>query len=370
MNRPRRPFARLLTPASVALLAASLLAVIAIFLAAGDPLALARLGTRFSQGDPLGEPGYDGQFVYYMARDLDPQRVQAYLDVPAYRYQRILLPVLARLFSLGNPAAIPWVLVILGVFSLAGGTWAMQALLEGWGVSRWYALVYGLWAGFLLAVIVDLPEPLAYGLVAAGLLARERGRNLAAWLLLGFAAFAKEVAWIFGVAVGVSALFGRRWREATGVFLCAGLPYLLFQGWLWLTFGRPGLGSGGDMATPFEWLPFMGLLRIGAYSPLYLVAMLVVFGPTVLWPAIWGMIKGIQNLGARRTDDPFAWGLLLNSLAIAFLPFSTFRETGAILRLACGLVLSVLLFAGSQRQRRVLNICTFWLVLNVFLLKN
>lgn len=370
MNRTRLVASRLISPTAVTLLAAALLAAVAILLAEGDALALARLGSRFAQGDPQGEPGYDGQFVYYMSRDLDPQRVQAYLDVPAYRYQRILLPGLARLFSLGNLAAIPWILVILGVVSLVGGTWAVQELLAGWGVSRWYALVYGLWAGFLLAVIVDLPEPLAYGLAAAGLLARERGRSLAAWLLLGLAPFAKEVAWIFGMAVGLAALFGRRWREAAGVLFFAGLPYLLFQGWLWLTFGRPGLGSGGDMATPFEWLPFMGLLRIGAYSPLYLVAMLVVFGPTVLWPAIWGMIKGMQNLGAGRTGDPLVWGLLLNSLAIAFLPFSSFRETGAILRLACGLVLAVLLFAGSQRQRRVLNVCAFWLVLNVFLLKN
>lgn len=363
-----------LTPARVTLLAVVVLVSIAIWQAGGDAIALARLGERFSQGDPRGpdtehpDAGYDGQFVYYMARDLDPQRVQVYLDVPAYRYQRILLPLLARLLSLGDPSVIPWALVVINGLALVGGTWAVQQLLQGWGVSRWYALVYGLWPGFLLALTVDLPEPLAYGLTAAGLLACQRGRQGWGWLLLGLAAFAKEVALIFALAAGLSALAERRWQDAAGVFFIAGLPYALFQGWLWLTFGQPGIGSGGDMATPFEWLPFMGLLRIYTYSPLYLAGMLVVFGPTIVWPAIWGMIKGVQYFRTGGSNV-VVWGLFLNSLAVAFLPFSTFRETGAILRLGCGLVLAVLLFAGYSRQRRVLNYSIFWLVLNVFLLK-
>ncbi|NIS82113.1 MAG: hypothetical protein GTO14_18325, partial [Anaerolineales bacterium] len=58
-----------------------------------NPVALAELGTRFSEVDPGGTEGYDGQFVYYMAVDPDPRSVQEHLDVPAYRYQRILLSV-------------------------------------------------------------------------------------------------------------------------------------------------------------------------------------------------------------------------------------------------------------------------------------
>jgi hypothetical protein len=49
-------------------------------------------------------------------------------------------------------------------------------LLAGWGMSRWYALDHGLWAG-LPGAGVDLPEPLAYGLAAAGLLAMERAES-------------------------------------------------------------------------------------------------------------------------------------------------------------------------------------------------
>jgi hypothetical protein len=146
------------------------------------------------------------------------------------------------------------------------------------------------------------------------------------------------------------------------------VPYMLFQVWLWSTFGQLGIGSGGNMATSFEWIPFMGLIRIGESSWIYLLGMLIVFGPTLLWAAIWGIWKPmtVLRIGDRNM---LVFGLLFNSLMILFLPFSTYRETGGLLRLACGLVVSVLLFAAYYRERRILNYCRFWLVLNVFLLK-
>jgi hypothetical protein len=356
-------------PTIVVLLAAALMAVVTVYSAGGDPLALARLGTRFSQGDPQGSEGYDGQFVYYIARDPSPQQVVAFLDVPAYRYQRILLPLLARAFSLGQETALPWAIVILGILSLAGGTWAISELFADWGVSRWYALIYGFWAGFTLALLVDLPEPLAYGLVAGGLLAIERRSEVLGWFLLGLATFARETTALFVAAVLLSYLAQRRWRSALGLALVAVLPFALFQLWLWRTFGQAGIGSGGAMATPFEWIPFMGLLRIGSYSLAYLLAMLVVFGPTVILPSLWGIWKSTVYWLAGEKNW-IAASLLLNALVILFTPFSTFRETGGIIRFATGLMLAVLLFAGHYRQRRVLNYCIFWAVLNVFLLKS
>ncbi|MEJ2561502.1 MAG: hypothetical protein P8Z42_02320 [Anaerolineales bacterium] len=70
-------------------------------------VALAEIGTQFSEGDPAGTEGYDGQFTYYIAVDLNPATVSDKLDVPAYRYQRILLPALAHFFTGGHATAIP-----------------------------------------------------------------------------------------------------------------------------------------------------------------------------------------------------------------------------------------------------------------------
>jgi hypothetical protein len=358
----------LFSPAAVTLLVLTLVVASVIHSAGGDPLALARLGTRFSQADLNGSEGYDGQFVYYIARNPNPESVAPLLDAPAYRYQRILLPLLARWLAWGNLGAIPWILAGLGIISQTAGTWVVSRLLAGWGVNRWYAIVYGLWVGFVLAVRLDLPEPLAYALVAGAILATLRGRPGLGWLLYGLALFAKEVTVLFVVAQLIDDLFQRRWRSALGLIVVALVPYALFQVWLWSAFGQLGIGSGGAMATPFELLPLMGLWRIGAYSIVYLLAMLVVIGPSIVFPALWGVWISVRMwlIGNRNV---IVLALFINALVIPFLPFSTFREPGGVLRFACGLVLAVLLFAGRYNMRRVLNYSLFWLVLNVFVFK-
>jgi hypothetical protein len=359
----------LFQPATVTLLAMSLLVAVVILGAKGDPLALARIGTRFSQGDAQGTEGYDGQFVYYIARDPRPAVVAPMLDSPAYRYQRILLPLLARALALGRSNWLPWVLAILGVLAQTMGTWAVSVLLKGWGVSPWYALVYGSWVGFGLAVRLDLPEPLAYALVAGAILAGDRGHSYLGSFLYGLALFTREVTILFVLAQVLVYLAGRKWRDALVFSTFTLVPFGIFQIWLWATFGQTGLNSGGAMATPFEWIPFMGLLRIGLYSSLYLVAMLLVFGPSIILPSLWGLWSAATNW-LKGERNVIVLGLFFNALAIPFLPFSTFRETGGVLRFACGLVLAGLLFAGRYRLQRQLNYTFLWIVLNVFLLKS
>jgi hypothetical protein len=355
-------------PTVVILLWASMLVLVSVHLLGGDPIALVRLGTRYSAGYLQGTQGYDGQFVYYIAQELDPQQVASKLDVPAYRYQRILLPLLAHLFSLGNQTVLLWMLPILGIISLAVGTWALSVLFEGWGISRWYALVYGLYPGFSLALVVDLPEPLAYSLVISGILAVECGKKTFGWFLLALAVFAKEVTLLFVVAIFLAELLQRDWRDVLGIFFIVLSPYILFQVWMYSQFGTFGIGAGGEMATPFEWIPFMGLLRIGAYSQFYLLAMILVFGPSVVLPVIWGLWSSLNSIRIGQRNM-IVLGLLINSLVILFLPFSTFRETGGLLRFASGLILALLLYAGRYKKHRVLNYSIFLFVLNVFLIK-
>ncbi len=68
---------------------------------------LAQIGTQYSEGVASGSEGYDGQFAYYIALIPDPNVVDVYLDVPAYRYQRILLPGL-RLAAGPGPGGACW----------------------------------------------------------------------------------------------------------------------------------------------------------------------------------------------------------------------------------------------------------------------
>lgn len=361
-----RDLFRRIHPAWVVLVIHLLLLAWALHVEGGDPLAFARLGTRFSQGDPQGTEGYDGQFNIYIGRDPRPEVVAPYLDVPAYRYQRILLPLVGYLLSGGDQARLAWIIPILLLLAHGLGTWAVAELLAGYGVSHWYALVYGLFASFSLSLRLDLAEPLAFALVALALLANTRKQPALSWIFYALALFARELTVIFIIAQLLAELFQRRWRHAIGLALTALLPFGLFQLWLWQVFGQPGIGSGGAMATGFEWIPYMGLWRIGAYSFQYLLAMLMVFGPTVLLPSIWGFWHGLVNW-IKRDRNVLVLGLLLNAFSVMIMPFSTFRETGGVIRYICGLVLSVLLYAASTRRMRVLNYSFLWLVLNTFL---
>jgi hypothetical protein len=327
-----------------------------------DALSLAELPGRAATSN-----GYDGQFAYYIALDPAPGAAAARLDVPSYRYQRILYPLLARYVALANPNAIPWSLIAVNVVAQFLGTWAVAETLAGYGVWPGYALGYGLWVGLVVGAGTDLTEPCAYALAAGGWLACQRGKDLVGPILLSLGLFAKETILIFWAGVVLADVFRRSpSRRLIGMAL-GGFAFGLWQLWLWRAFGAPGLGSGGALATPFEWIPFMGLWRIGAVSFPVLLLFVLIFGPSIVLPSIWGIIASLRSALAGA-HQPEVFALLLNAAVIPFLPFSTFREPLGIVRVATGLILATLLFAGRYNLKRPLNYSLFWSGLLVILL--
>jgi hypothetical protein len=357
---------RVVWPALIALLAASGFAAWRLAQADWDPLALATLGTRYGDGVASGTEGYDGQFAYYIALDPSPEEAAARLDVPAYRYQRILLPALAALLSFGDDAAIPWALLAVNLAAHIAGTWALAAWLDGQGHWPGFSLAYGLWVGLVAGVGLDLTEPLAFALLSAAWLARSRSRPALGAALIGLSLFAKETGVFFWAAALIGDAISRAPRRRIIYLAAAGGAFALWQIILWRLFGQPGIGSGGEMATPFEWIPFMGFLRIGLVEPAALALFGAIFGPTVILPTIWGIVASALQL-ARKKSSPEAWALLLNAGVIPFLPFSTFREPLGLVRVADGLVLATVLFSSAHGMRRPLVYAMVWSVLLVML---
>ena len=324
----------------------------------GDPLALATLGERFAVGDPAGSEGYDGQFNYYIARDWDPAVVVAHLDVAQYRYQRILYPALARALALGDSQRVPWTLPAISLLAHFLGTLAVAAILDHERLPTGYALIYGLWVGVVGSAGIDLGEPLAYGLAAAGFLSLLSGRQWTGAGALTLALLSKETTVFFWLAAWLAAALSRQRKALVGLSI-GGLVFVAWQIWLWARFGSPGLGSGGAGASAFEWLPFMGFVRVALVDARVFLLFLTILAPSILFPAIWGVFAtGRQLWKGDRNRETLA--LLLNAGVIAFLPFSTFREPFALVRLASGLVLSLTLFCAVLRWRRPLNYALFW----------
>jgi len=364
--RPPKSLFKALRPWMVVGLVAAIYGGVILYTHDMDALSLATLGTRFSEHDPSGTEGYDGQFAYQIA--VNPTGAAPYLDVPAYRYQRILYPLVARFLALGRSEWVPWTLILVNWFALMAGTWMMERLLTRYDASPWYALGFGLYSGQLLSFRLDLNEPLAAFLILVALWAVERKRWVEVGLFLALAGLAKETSAIFLGGILVWLLWRRLFREAFIVGALGGIPLVAYQAFLALWLGSPGLGSGGAGATPFHWVPFGGLWAIFPYGGEVFALFLVMMLPWVVLPTLAGLIMSGRDI-VQGERHHFPWLLLVNCLATMFLPFSTYREPLAMARLTIGLVMMTILYGAWKRSKRILNYSLFWLATMVLLLK-
>ncbi|MBI4498854.1 MAG: hypothetical protein HY689_13260 [Chloroflexi bacterium] len=354
---------------------------IALARTGGDPLTFVMRCPNPEQ-IPTGTCGYDGQFAYAIA--MDPAGAAPFMDVPAYRYQRILYPLLARVLGAGQPDLVPWTLVLINWVALAAGTAVLEAVLCAYGVSRWYALAYGLFAGVLMPVRLDLTEPLAYALALGGVLAAMRGRGALSGVLLALAALTKETTLLFaaGVVAGYALRGAGAWRsgpagggavpakgpearaphafrDAATLGVMAVAPFVLWQVALRAQFGQFGIGSGGALATPFEWVPLRGWWSLVSARPGAFLLLSLIMVPMAVMPALVGLWLALRDVAQRRYDVP-ALLLLFHAAVVLFTPQSTFREPLGMVRFIVGLVAATVIYAAARRSRRGLNYALLW----------
>jgi hypothetical protein len=322
-----------------------------------DPKYFALIGTQYDPGIPSGRPGYDGQFAYQIARD--PLNGWTKIDVPAYRYQRIVYPMAARVLALGNADWVPWTLIIVNVMALTVGVWLTEEILRHFNVSRWYALIYGLSAGMLMSVRLDLTEPLAYALAQAGILLALKDRWRWAAVALAMAALTKEMTLAVAAGIGLVYLFQRQWPKLMGFSAIVLLPFVMWQVVLWQWFGQAGIGSGGALATPFEIVPLRGLWSLAFLDWRVFLLLAAIMIPLAVIPALISLWVAGRQMWRRVIDIP-AMVLLLNALLVLITPQSTFREPLAMTRYIVGLMAAVLTYAASRRSQRALRYSWLW----------
>jgi hypothetical protein len=344
------------------------LAYIALTLAryGGNPMQFALVGSRFDPGVAGGTWGYDGQFAYQIARD--PLGAGRFLDVPAYRYQRILYPLVVWALALGQKALVPWALVAVNWLALVMGTRFTEDILTGRGASRWYALGYGLFGGLMMAVRLDLTEPSAYALVQAAVLSYERGRRRGVAGLLALAALAKETTLLVAAGFLLSLALSRRWRDLIEWAAIVAAPFVAWQVILRVWLGAWGIGSGGALATPFEVIPYRGLASLAAVNTRAFALIALIMIPMALLPGLVALVAALRDL-ARRDVHPLVCSLLMNALVIPFTPQSTLREPLGMMRFIVGLVAAVILWGAYRKSRRALNYSLLWVATLVLAIK-
>ena len=329
-----------------------------------DSMVFVRLGTRYGRGDPNGTIGYDGQFAYQIA--LAPLQAAQFLDIPAYRYQRVLYPLAARLTGLGQPALIPWMLIVLNIIALTAGVFVMSLILVHNKLSAWYALPVGLFAGQLVSLRLAVNEPFFLTFALLGIYAFETNRPRwgAAWFALSL--LSKETAIAFVGGYLFYFFVTRQWRKLIETVVISLTPFALLQLAIWFNFGEIGLRSGGEGATSFSFIPFGGLLAFGLDKPQTLVVVLTILGPLILVPCV-ALIIYLARYFWCGMFSATAVIVALHILMMATLPFSTYVDLPGVLRLTSGLVVSTVVFGATVQSRKMLNYSMLWIASVVFL---
>lgn len=360
-------------PAALVLLVYCVWLVIAF--AAGDTVwNFILIGVKFAphMAHAVSGTGYDGQFSYYLATD--PLHARVHMDNPAYRYTRILYPLVARLFALGQVRLVPYSLILVNVLAVAGGTWAVAAWSVRRGLNPWLALIYGLFPGLFTAFLRDLTEPLAYALVALAVYLYEFGgrrRLLLAGCALGLACLARETAGIFAFVYVLGPLFttdslSRRIKVAISIGLPALAPFAVYKLFLALWLHASGLPSSGH-GQAFGLVPFAGAL--GPLSALNRsIAVL-----TVIMPALVCACVAIRAWRSGRFL-PQWWALLGNiQVCVVMLDAASYVDSFGSERVSTGVLLAALycvpLFGSVVVVRRWFAIAaTGWLLMAPFYL--
>jgi hypothetical protein len=321
---------------------AIVLGAVALFFHQGDWNYFAHIGPRFLDDDPQVRMGYDGQFAYFIAmRGLN---AVPDLDVPAYRLQRILYPLLAWLMALGHVEWVSATLVLVNVLALMLGMGAFAELLHRETAPAWAPLVFVAWFGIAQVLLYDLNELVALAFGLWGWLFLARRQTTPAGVAFGAGALGKDLAFLFAAPAIVRALVRGEWRTALTLAAWTFAPYLVWMGILRIALGA---WSFEARAAGFEKIPFGGLAGADTLIP-FVIGFLILPGAACALYAL------------RYLDHVYALSVVASFLFLVFLP--TYSYAGhAVFRLTSPLVLaSMLLLARQQRVRPMLFLVALW----------
>lgn len=330
---------------------------------------------RAAHGD-VHEIGYDGQFFYYIA--IDPEHAWQYTDYPTYRYSRIVYPLAARLLAAGRVDLVPYTLIAINFLAIVIGTIAIAAWLRRRAFSPWYALVYSLFPGLIVAFLRDLAEPLAYGLVALAIYSFSVSRRrfpVAAALLFALAALTKEMTALIAIGYAVHlALSGpesrrlsnvrRNLAPATAFLATALVPMLVFRGLVL------ALLDSGATTPPLSYslIPFAG---IGSYWP---SASGVLLTAVIVAPACLVFLVCLRAM-QRRTASVEVGVLAASILAlVVFAPAELYPEYFAAGRYSLGVILPLVycipqfMASATSVRARSFAAITLWFLPLTFVL--
>jgi len=239
----------------------------------GVPEELAEKGIKPLYVEPK-ECGWDGQFYYYIANDvLGLKDTSKHIDADAYRYQRIGLPLLAKVLSLVvlRDWVSPVIYYLTSLLLILGAAVTGASFFKEKGVLPYWILIWSLGVGTQLTLMNGLPDAAADSLLIMALVALMRrhygwyavAASLAAlsreaYVLVAMTIFLTHFCSKFLPINSLSLLNIKKCcletlLDRTMWFLF--LPVLIFtlwQGYIHFHFGSPSAQASGILGLPFQ----------------------------------------------------------------------------------------------------------------------
>lgn len=311
--------------------------------------------------------GYDGQFFFYLAYKPsiiwtcphDQAHCPAY--EPYFRWQRILYPMAARVMALGQPALIPYTLLLANFIGVLVVTYLVGTMAVEMGASRWMGAAAGLFCGELLGFLRDLADPFGVLWVVVAVYLLRRNRPLWAAAAAAAAILTREQLVFYLPILALPLLAQRRWLTLAQSAAITLVPFILWQVVLHSLYGTWPLFAGDTKVATLVPFPFLGLWRtrhdydfgvtlLAAGIPL---AFTIVISLAAIWQhgprnllrdpvplmalvycLLFSMINYLQWAdvwGAGRLEDP---GVVLGVLVACTLPWRSLRASyGVVLAL-------------------------------------
>jgi hypothetical protein len=206
-----------------------------------DPSALVNAGRALSDASAVPPglrviregDGYDGQFSYRLALyPLTNERTAdgLSLDLPAYRQQRILYPLLGWVLSVGYAPLLPTALLLINAAGIPALAWLTARFATLHGRAPLWGLALAMFPASFIALANDLSEILLAACLVGVAVALERRWPALTALSLSLVVLAHEHGLVLVLAVALVTLSSTELRTRGWLWTWL-IPLTIFIGW-------------------------------------------------------------------------------------------------------------------------------------------
>lgn len=259
----------------------------------------------------------------------------------AYRYGRVLYPLVAWLLAVGRESLVEWTLMLVDVIAFGAVVALGAELVARRGRPARLGLVALLSPAMWGAMVLAVSEPFVIALILLAFLLWLDGRRRAALASVACALLAREAAALAFVPLAVVDI--RRDMRRVAVWAATVVPLLVWWTWVRFRVGEwPFLDSSVSRREALA-APFAGLVGVWHEG--------VGFDHWVAVVLAAGTIAASGYVVWRRVWFPVSHGAAALAVLVVFFGPNAWRFPGEVIRLlGPPQVLTLLAFAGSRRE--------------------